>query len=163
MVEARPADSRTMVAHAQPGLHSWSRRAHWRRLPLVAAVSAVVSTTDIAWKAASIAAGHAAFGLDAPSSLLRPLATLLVGAVALTGVLLLPPLCLPGVSLVVGGVTSNVLSLALWRAVPNPVGIHLAGGILHFNLADMCVWSGGLLFLVATFWTIWRMPAERFA
>lgn len=82
---------------------------------------------------------------------------------ALTGVLLLPRLCLPGVLLVVGGVGSNVISLALWRGVPNPLSVHLAGGILHFNLADLCIYSGGLVFLVATLWTIWRMPEEQFS
>ena len=152
-----------MVAHTQPRRHTRSRCVHWRRLPLVATITAVVSTSDIGWKAASVAAGHSGLGLDAPSSLLRPLATLLIGVVALAGALLLPPLCLPGVFLVFGGVTSNVLSLALWRAVPNPLGVHVAGGILHYNLADLCVWSGGLLFLSATFWTLWRLPAERFA
>ena len=151
-----------MIAHVQPRLHSRSRCLHWRRLPLVAASTAVVSTSDIAWKAASGAAGHSGPGLDAPSSLLRPLATLLIAAVALAGALLLPALCLPGVVLVFGGVASNVLSLALWRAVPNPVGVHVAGGTLHFNLADVCVWSGALLFLLATFWTLWRTPSERF-
>jgi hypothetical protein len=51
----------------------------------------------------------------------------------------------------------------LWRGVPNPLALGVAGGILHFNLADLCVWSGGVLFLVAALWTIARMPAERFA
>ena len=88
---------------------------------------------------------------------------MLVGIAALTGALLLPRLCVPGALLVAAGVSANILSLALWRAVPNPLGVHLAGGILRFNLADVCVTGGGALFLAAALWTIWRMPDERFA
>ena len=128
---------------------------------MAVAVVGVVSGVDLAWKASALAAGHGA--LDAPSSLLRPFATVLVGMVALICVLRLPWLCVPGMLLVVGGVASNVFSLALWQAVPNPLGVHLAGEILHFNLADLCIYGGGLLFLAAAWWTIWRMPAERFA
>jgi hypothetical protein len=150
-----------VVAHPHAGLVTHSRRLHWRRLVLAAASSFVIALLDISWKAASVASGRSA--IDAPTSTLRPLGTLLIGALALAGVLLLPRICLPGVLLVVGGAASNVGSLAVWRAVPDPLGVHLAGGILHFNLADLCVWGGGLLFLAASLWTIWRMPAERFA
>jgi hypothetical protein len=136
---------------------------HWWRLPMVAAVVAVVGGIDLSWKAAALAAGHGAAALDAPSSMLRPFATLLVGLAALTSALVLPALCLPGAFLVVAGASSNVASLALWRAVPNPLGVHLAGGILHFNLADLCVTGGGLLLLAAVLWTLWRMPDEQFA
>ena len=122
-----------------------------------------MSGIDISWKAAALAAGHGDAAIDAPSSLLRPFATLLVGLVALTGALLLPRLCVPGAFLVVAGVSSNVVSLVLWRAVPNPLGVHLADGILYFNLADVCVTGGGLLFLAALLWTLWRMPDEQFA
>ena len=101
--------------------------------------------------------------MDAPSSLLRPLATLLVGLAAFAGVFLLPRCCLPGALLVAGGVTSNLVSLVLWRAVPNPLSVHLAGGVLHLNLADICITGGALSFFVATLWTLWRMPDERFA
>jgi len=110
-----------------------------------------------------MASSHGAAALDAPSSLLRPLATVLVGLAALTAALALPALCVPGASLVVAGVSSNVVSLALWHAVPNPLRLDLAGGILHFNLADLCVTGGGLLFLAAALWTLWRMPDEQFA
>ena len=136
---------------------------HWRRPPIAVAVAAAVGGVDISWKAAALAAGHGAAALDAPSSMLRPFATLLVGVAALAGALVLPALCLPGAFLIVAGVSSNVASLALWRAVPNPLGVHLAGGILHFNLADLCVTGGGLLLLTAVLWTLWRMPDERFA
>jgi len=47
--------------------------------------------------------------------------------------------------------------------VPNPLALHVAGGILHFNLADVSVTVGGVLFLSAVLWTLWRMPDERFA
>ena len=130
---------------------------------MVAVVVAAVGGVDISWKAAALAAGHGAAALDAPSSILRPLATVLVGLAALAGALVLPALCLPGAYLVVAGVSSNIASLVLWRAVPNPLGLHLAGGILHFNLADACVSGGGLLFLTAALWTIWRMPEAQFA
>ena len=152
-----------MVAYAHPRLVARSRRLHWRRLPLICAVALLVSGIDLAWKAAALAAGPAAAALDAPSSLLRPFATLLVGLGALAAALVLPALCLPGAFLVVAGVSSNVASLVLWRAVPNPLGVHLAGGVLHFNLADVCVTGGGLVFLTAVLWTLWQMPDEQFA
>lgn len=94
---------------------------------MVAVVVAAVGGVDISWKAAALAAGHGAAALDAPSSILRPLATVLVGLAALAGALVLPALCLPGAYLVVAGVSSNIASLVLWRAVPNPLGLHLAG------------------------------------
>lgn len=125
---------------------------------LAAAVVAAVSGIDISWKVAAIAAGHGVVAMDAPSSLLRPLVTLLVGLVALTGALLLPRLCAPGAFLIVAGSSSNVVSLALWRAVPNPLAVHLADGTLHFNLADVCVTGGGALFVAAVLWMAWRMP-----
>jgi hypothetical protein len=135
---------------------------HWSRLPLVGAVVAAVGGIDISWKEAALAAGHGAACMDTPSSLLKPFATLLVGLVALTAALLLPWFCLPGAFLVVAGVSSNVVSLALWGAVPNPFGVHVAGGILHFNLADVCVTGGAALFLAGALWTISRMPGEQF-
>ena len=152
-----------MVAysHVQPRHRSRSGSLHWNRLPLAAAVIALVAGIDLPWKSAALAAGHG--WLDTPTSLVRPLGALLVGLLALTAVLLVPRLCLPGVLLVVGGSASNIASLAVWRAVPNPLGFHIAGGVVHFNLADLCVYCGGLLFLAAAYWTIWRMPAERFA
>ena len=136
---------------------------HWWRLWPGVALVGVVGGIDTSWKAATLAAGRGAAAMDAPSSLLRPSLTLLVGLAALTGALLLPRLCVPGAFLVVAGVSSNLVSLALWRAVPNPLGVHLAGGILHFNLADVCVTGGGAVFLAAVLWKIWRMPDEQFA
>ena len=135
---------------------------HWSRLPLVVAAVAAVSGVDLEWKAAALAAGDGAAALDTPSSVLKPLLTLVVGVAALTCALLLPRLCLPGALLVVAGVAANVISLDLWGAVPNPLGVHVAGGILHFNLADVCVTGGGLLFLAAVIWILGRMPDERF-
>lgn len=134
---------------------------HWKRLALAGVVVAVVSGIDLSWKATALVAGHG--WLDAPTSFLRPSATLLIGLLALTGVLLVPWLCLPGVLLIVGGVSSNVASLVLWRAVPNPLGVQLAGGVLRFNLADLCIYGGGLIFLAGTYLTLWRMPSDRFA
>jgi hypothetical protein len=158
-----PVDTPDVVAHVHPRLVGGSRRLHWWRLPIAAAVAAAVSGIDIGWKSAALAAGHGAAALDAPSSILRPVATLVVGLAALTAALVLPALCVPGAFLVVAGVSSNVASLVLWRAVPNPLRVHLGGGILHFNLADICVTGGGLVFLTAALWTLWRMPDEEFA
>ena len=152
-----------MVAHPHPRLAAPSVRLHWGRLPIAVLVAAALVGVDTSWKAAAMAATHGAAALDAPASLLRPILTLLVGLAALTGALMLPALCVPGAFLVVAGVSSNVVSLVLWRAVPNPLGVHLAGGVLHFNLADLCVTGGGLVFLIAVLWTLWRMPDERFA
>ena len=77
---------------------------------------------------------------------------------ALAGVAALPAVCLPGALLVSAGLTSNLFSLALWQAVPNPLGVHLAGSVLHFNLADVCIGVGGLVVLLSVALT----PAERF-
>jgi hypothetical protein len=158
----RAADTGTIVAFAHPRLLSPVRRLIGRRLPLTAIAAALVCGGDMTWKAATLAA-HGGGALDTPTTLLRPLATLLIGLAALAGVRLLPRICLPGVLLVVAGVTSNVASLALWHAVPNPIGLPVAGGILHLCLADLCVWTGGVLFLASALWAIWRMPDDRFA
>jgi hypothetical protein len=158
-----------VVAHAEA--HAGSRRPAarrssarrrrvWRLPPVLVAVAALVAI-DGSWKAAAVAAGRGA--LDTPTSPLKPIATLVVGLLALAGVVLLPRLCLAGSVLVLCGVASNTVSLAVWHAVPNPLAIHVAGGILHFNLADTCVWAGGPLFLGAALWTLWRLPDERFA
>ncbi len=135
---------------------------HWSRLPLVVAAVAVVSGVDLEWKAAALAAGRGAAALDTPSSAVKPSLTLVVGIAALASALLLPRLCLPGALLVVAGVAANVISLDVWGAVPDPLAVHVAGGILHFNLADVCVTGGGLLFLAAVTWTLGRIPDERF-
>ncbi len=98
-------------------------------------MTAGVSSLDTGWKAALLASGHAA--LDTPGSLVRPLGTLFVGLLALAGVVLLPVACLPGLLLVVAGVSSNMASLLRWHTVPNPLALAFAGGTLHFNLADV--------------------------
>ena len=138
-------------------------RIRWQRVPLALVAPAALAFADLAWKSAVLAAHHGSFAMDSPTSPVKPIATLAIGLLAFGAVLVLPWLCVPGVLLVAGGTTGNIASLALWRAVPNPVGVHVAGGILHFNLADMSVVGGGLLFLTATLWTLWRLPPERFA
>jgi hypothetical protein len=152
-----------MVAHPHPRPIPAVRagRLHWARLPFVAAAVAAVCAIDTSWKSAAVAAGHGA--LDVPASAARPLVTLAVAAAAIAAVLLAPWCCVPGALLVVCGVSSNLLSLALWRAVPNPIGVHLAGGILHFNLADVCVTGGGALFAAAMLRLLSQAPAERLA
>ena len=132
------------------------------RLFLAACVAASIGAIDVSWKSSALAAAGRV-EVDAPGSLVRPLGTLAVGVLALAGVLLLPRVCLPGALLVVGGIAGNLASLALWHAVPNPLALPLAGGVLHTNLADLCVWSGCLLFLAGALWSIHRLPDERFA
>ena len=152
-----------MVAYSHPLPRTGIWGVHWRRLLPAVAVAAVLGVTDTAWKAASLAASRGGLAVDTPTTLLRPLSALLVGLVALAGVLLVPRLCLPGLVLALAGAASNIVSLSLWHAVPDPLAVPVAGGILHFNLADLSIWSGALLFLTATLWTIWRLPADRFA
>jgi hypothetical protein len=146
--------------HPQPRVAS---RIHWWRIPFAVTVVLAVTGIDTAWKTAALAGGHAAAGMDAPTTMLKPLATMLVGLLALGASLMLPRLCVPGALLMAAGTSSNMLSLARWRAVPNPIAVHLAGGILHLNMADLCVTGGGALFLAASLWTLWRMPDERFS
>ena len=155
-----------MAAYPHPHVHPHPRvasRIHWWRIPLALTAILAVTGTDTAWKSAALAAGHAAAGMDTPTTMLKPLATMLVGPLALGAALMLPRLCVPGALLMAAGATSNMLSLERWRAVPNPLAVHLAGGILHFNMADICVTGGGAVFLAAVLWTLWRMPDERFA
>ena len=130
--------------------------------PFAVTVVLAVTEVDTAWTAA-LAAGRAAAGMDTPTTMLKPVTTMLVGPLALGAALMLPRLCVPGALLMAAGATSNMLSLERWRAVPNPLAVHLAGGILHLNMADLCVTGGGALFLAASLWTLWRMPDERFA
>jgi hypothetical protein len=155
-----PADRDRVVAQPLTRL-----QAHPHALPagrLLAALATVASVTflDTAWKLAVLAPGHTP-ALDTPTTLLRPLATLLVGVLAAAGVILLPRACVPGTLLVLGGVSSNVVSLVLWGAVPNPIALRLAFGTLHCNLADLCIWCGALAFLGAALVSLARMPAAQ--
>jgi hypothetical protein len=152
-----------VVAYAESHVRKPAARSrvHWWRIPALVAFVGCVAAIDNAWKESAVVSGHGA--LDAPSSILRPALTLTVGAVALVGVLVLPRLCMLGALLVLTGVSSNIASLAIWKAVPNPLGVHVAGGVLHFCLADTCVWAGSLLFFAAVLWSLWRMSDERFA
>ena len=157
------ADTRSVVAYPHALARDPLVRVHWWRLPLAAAVIGAVAASDTLWKTAAIAAGHAGAGCDTPGTWVRPFGTMVFGLLSFAGVMLLPRLCVPGALLAAAGMGSNILSLALWQAVPNPFGMHLAGGILRFNMADLCVWGGCLLFLATASWTIARTPAERFA
>lgn len=138
-----------------------SCRSARQRLPLqrlaLAAAAALVCGPDLAWKA-TILGSRGATTIDTPTTLLRPLATAALSALALAALLVLPRLCLPGVALVLGGSLSNLASLALWRGVPDPLELRVGHALVHFNLADTCVWSGSLLFLLAAYWTLWRLP-----
>ncbi len=153
------ADEDQVVASAGafPHLRRSARPLRWGRV--LSAVTAVAALTgiDTAWKLAAVIGGHGA--LDAPTSIVKPLGTFAVWLIALGGVALLPSLCVPGALLVACGVGSNLFSLALWRAAPNPLSVHIAGGILHFNLADACVAGGGLLVVFSVICT----PDHHFA
>jgi hypothetical protein len=118
---------------------------------------ALVTSIDTTWKLVVVLRGSGA--LDTPTSIVKPIGTFAVWLVALGGVALLPSLCVPGAILVACGVGSNLFSLALWHAAPNPLAVHMAGGILHFNLADLCVAGGGALVLVS----VLCAPADAFA
>lgn len=133
-------------------------RTHWRRLPLLAGAAAAVATVDLGWKTGALAATPDAVAIDTPTTALRPLTTLLLAVVAIAGGLLLPRLCLPGALLVLGGAVSNVASIVVWHGVPDPLSVGLGWGVLHFNPADVSVWSGSVLFLAAAYLTIWQLP-----
>jgi len=150
-------------SHAHASAPIRSQRVHWWRLPFAVAGALAFAAFDLSWKAHVLAGGPTGASLDVPTTLLRPLGTMLVGLAALAGALLLPRLCVPGLVSIFAGATSNLGSLSLWRGVPNPLSLGVAGGTLHFNLADLGVWGGCLVFLAAALWTIWRMPAEAFA
>jgi hypothetical protein len=122
-----------------------------------------VALFDLGWKAAALAAGHGALAVDTPSSLVKPVATVIALPIVLVAVATVPALCLPGAVLALAGVSGNLASLAIWHAVPDPLSVGVAGGQLHFNLADLCIWSGGVVFVLSAAWAIWRLPAESFA
>jgi hypothetical protein len=134
-----------------------------RRLPIALVAAGVVAFVDLVWKSAAIAAAHGALAVDTPSSLVRPAATVIALPIALVAVATVPGLCLPGALLALAGVSGNLASLAIWHAVPDPLSVAVAGGQLHFNLADLCIWSGCVVLLLSAVWAIWRIPAERFA
>ena len=118
-----------------------------RLAPVVAAVACVSAACVL--HSAVLAAGQGAAAMDVPTSAAKPLGTVLVGLAALAALLLLPRPCVPGALLLAGGVAANLAALALWGAVPDPFGLAVAGGILHFDAADVCVVVGGAL-LAAT-------------
>ena len=138
------------------------RRVRPWRLLLAASSVLVVGAADFGVKASALAAGGGV-GVDVPTSVVRPMGSGLIGVLALVGVLVLPRLCLPGALLFLGGACSNFVSLFVWGGVPDPFAVPVAGGLLHFNLADSCIWAGSALFLAAVLWTLWRMPDDEFA
>jgi hypothetical protein len=152
-----------VVAFAESRVYEPADRSsiRWWRLPVAIPFVACVTVIDNLWKQAAVASGHSA--LDAPASIIRPALTLAVLVLALFGVLVLPRLCMVGALLVLSGVSSNIVSLGVWTAVPNPLGVHIGGGTLRFCLADTLVWSGSMLFLGAVLATLLRMPDDRFA
>jgi hypothetical protein len=152
-----------MVAYASSGPVPATRICRvrpWRLLLLVPGVAAVAAV-DLYVKSAALAAGGT--GVDVPTSVLRTAGAGGAGLLALLAIFVLPRLCLPGALLFVGGAASNLVSLAIWHGVPDPFVLGVAGGDLHFNLADCCVWSGSLVFLASVLWTLWRMPDDDFA
>ena len=109
-----------------PSRTSAARPVHWWRLPLLALFACALCSVDTGWKALALAAGRSGAALDTPTTALKPYLTLAVGVAALVATLLLPRLFVPGALLVAAGVASNLISLSLWRAVPNPLSFKVA-------------------------------------
>ena len=112
-----------------------------RRAALVlAAVATSVAAADLAHKALADGALYHERSLlyavgSASAAALWSLAVVAVRSVALAAV----------GGIVAGGVAGNVLSLALWPGVPNP----LVAGPIAFNLADVFLVAGALLVVPA--------------
>ncbi len=161
--EAVAADNRVMFAYLSPPEAPAARRwrVHPRRLLLAAPAVAAVAGLDLHVKAAALAAGGT--GVDVPTSVARTAGAAAIGLLALLSIFVLPRLCLPGAVLFAGGAVSNLVSLGIWGGVPDPFELAVAGGVLHCNLADCCVWAGSVLFLVSALWILWRMPGDDFA
>jgi hypothetical protein len=131
---------------------------HPSRLPLLLVGLAGAAALDVASK--SVSGGTF---VDAPGSLLKPVLTAALLPVVLCGVMMLPALCVPGALLVLAGLGGNLAALVLWHSVPDPLTVAVAGGRLHLDFADLALWSGCAVFLVAALWTIWRLPENYFA
>jgi hypothetical protein len=152
-----------MVAFAasRPVSAARARRVRPRRVLLAVPAVALIASLDLHVKAAAVAAGTT--GVDVPTSVARTGGAAAIGLVALLAVFVLPSLCVPGALLFLGGAVSNLVSLAVWHGVPDPFELAVAGGAVHFNLADCCVWTGSALFLGGFLWVLWRMPEADFA
>lgn len=111
-----------------------------RTFVLLVAPATVVATLDLVHKAS---AGPAF--VHERSALYAVGIALACGAWATAVVLLRSPSIALAAGPLVGGAAGNVLSLAVWPGVPNPL---VVGG-LAFNLADVSVGVGLLLLLPA--------------
>ena len=101
--------------------------------------AALVAAADLAHKALAMRDPAAVPLHDRSAMYALVLAAALLWAVALVAVRS-PLLALAG-GVVAGGAAGNVLSLALWPGVPDP----LVSGALAFNLADVAALAGGLV------------------
>ena len=108
-----------------------------RNLVLIIGAAGVVAGIDLAHKAAA-----GPVFVHERSTLYAVGIALSCGAWAVAVALLRSPSIALAAGVLVGGATGNVVSLAIWPGVPNPL---VAGGFA-FNLADVSVGVGlGLL------------------
>jgi len=101
------------------------------------ATAALLAGADLAHKALAVDEATLLHERD-------PAYVLLAAVAALWAVALLAarstPLALAG-GVLLGGAAGNLLSLAFWAGVPNP----LVAGAVAFNVADVCAGAGGLV------------------
>jgi lipoprotein signal peptidase len=112
-----------------------------RTVLLFCAIATLFAAIDLAHKSVAGAEYFHARSL-AYVLVVLVLATAWAAAILATGSL---PMALGG-GAVAGGAVGNVLSLALWPGVPNPIEV----GAIAFNLADVFVLAGFLLVVLAT-------------
>jgi lipoprotein signal peptidase len=112
-----------------------------RTVVLFCAIATLFAATDLVHKSVAGAEYFHARSLGYVLVVLV-LATAWTAAILATRSL---PMALGG-AVVAGGAAGNVLSLALWPGVPNPIEV----GAIAFNLADIFVLAGFLLVVVVT-------------
>lgn len=120
---------------------------------VLGATAALLTAADLAHKAFSV--GEATLLHER-----GPAYVLLAGVAVLWSAALLAarstPLALAG-GILLGGAAGNLLSLAFWPGVPNP----LVTEAIAFNLADVFAVAGGLVLVpAATLLVAWRSRAS---
>lgn len=120
---------------------------------LLAATATLLAGADLAHKALAVEESTLLHARGPAYVLLAvvaaPWAAALVAARSL-------PLALAG-GVLLGGAAGNLVSLALWPGVPNP----LVAGAVAFNLADVFAAAGGLVLVpAAAGLTAWRSRAS---
>jgi lipoprotein signal peptidase len=107
---------------------------------ILGGIATAFAALDLAHKAAA-GAQHLHGRSGAYVTLVLVLSAVWAGAIALTG----SPAMAVGGGVLAGGAAGNVVSLALWPGVPNPISVAATA----FNLADVFVLSGFVLVAVA--------------